>query len=158
MDESRKIFAKRPRREFLNSDHLEDDISTIWALSCTVWHSMHFSSYHNEEAADLSTCLYNEKIVSFFSIGSGSLPKHKQKKHDQILVDGDTNGVTHDRVLICQQNIFFPFQCMRNQPLSAFILLPCPPNFHPMNYVLSSAFKPSHLRSFSPHLLFSSQS
>lgn len=70
---------------------------------------MHFSSYHNEEAADLSPCLYNEKIVSFFSIGSGSLPKHKQKKHDQIFVDGDTNGVTHDRVLVCQQNIFFSF-------------------------------------------------
>lgn len=31
LDESRKIFAERPHREFLNSDHLGDHYSAIWA-------------------------------------------------------------------------------------------------------------------------------
>lgn len=99
LDESRKIFAERPHREFLNSDHLEDHYSTIWASPALFGIVCAFSHIIMKRQLILSICLCNEKAVSFFPIGSGSLPQHEQKMRDQMLGDGDTNGVTHDRVL-----------------------------------------------------------
>lgn len=60
------IFAENPRWEFLNSDRLEDDNSTTWALQCIVWHSVCFFSFHNEEAVNLSSCIRNKITICHF--------------------------------------------------------------------------------------------